>query len=230
MERDQLEAWLRHGLSLDRMGELAGKHPSTISYWLKKYGLVANGRDKHAARGGVDRHQLTALVMQGRPIRAIAEELGVSAATVRHWIARYELPQPLDIRRADLHRALEQGLTTVVRECPQHGEVEFAVIGRERRLRCKKCRSEAVSRRRQRVKQILVEEAGGRCELCGYDRCARALEFHHRDPALKSFGIAMTGVTRSLAKARAEVAKCILLCSNCHAQVEAGITALPIQS
>jgi hypothetical protein len=87
-----------------------------------------------------------------------------------------------------------------------------------------------VARRRQKVKRLLVEEAGGRCELCGYDTCVRALEFHHRDPANKAFGIAMAGITRSIDKLRAEAEKCILLCSNCHAQVEAGITEVPLQS
>jgi hypothetical protein len=43
----------------------------------------------------------------------------------------------------------------------------FAIVGSEQRLRCKRCRSEAVAKRRKRVKQILVEESGGRCALCG---------------------------------------------------------------
>ena len=230
MDCDQLETWLEHGLSLDRIGELVGRHPSTVSYWLKKYGLVPNGHDKHTAKGGVDREVLELLVSEGQPIRAIADELGVSAATVRHWIDRYDLPQPVDVRRGDIDDLLRRRVTTVARRCRHHGWAEFAVVGRERRLRCKKCRSEAVARRRQKVKQILVEEAGGRCELCGYGMCVRALEFHHRDPSLKSFGIARAGVTRSIEKVRAEVSKCILLCANCHAQVEAGVTELPLQS
>jgi hypothetical protein len=36
----------------------------------------------------------------------------------------------------------------------------------------------------------------------------------------------MQGVTRSLAAARVEMAKCVLLCANCHAEVELGITTL----
>jgi hypothetical protein len=73
-----------------------------------------------------------------------------------------------------------------------------------------------------------VEGAGGCCAICGYARCLRALEFHHRDPAQKAFGVALHGVTRSLARARAEAAKCVLLCSNCHMEVEHGMTALPL--
>jgi hypothetical protein len=54
-----------------------------------------------------------------------------------------------------------------------------------------------------------------------------ALHFHHRDPAQKKFGIARRGFTRSIDKMRAEAAKCVPLCSNCHAEVEAGIATLP---
>lgn len=39
----------------------------------------------------------------------------------------------------------------------------------------------------QKVKRILVEEAGGCCVVCGYDRCIVNLHFHHVDPATKSF-------------------------------------------
>jgi hypothetical protein len=51
--------------------------------------------------------------------------------------------------------------------------------------------------------------------------------FHHVDPGEKAFAFSRHGVTRSLAAARAEAAKCVLLCSNCHAEVEAGTAKLP---
>jgi hypothetical protein len=76
------------------------------------------------------------------------------------------------------------------------------------------------------VKEILVTEAGGRCRICGYDRFVGALQFHHVDPAAKEFGLSLGGVTRSLDRARAEAQKCVLLCSNCHAEVEAGMASL----
>ena len=92
--------------------------------------------------------------------------------------------------------------------------------------RCNKCRAEAVSRRRRKVKQLLVQDAGGACKLCGYDRCIAALEFHHLVPAEKRFSLSHRGVTRSLAAARAEAARCVLLCANCHAEVEAGVATV----
>jgi hypothetical protein len=53
-----------------------------------------------------------------------------------------------------------------------------------------------------------------------------ALHFHHVDPRQKSFQLGVAGLTRSLAAMRAEAAKCVLLCSNCHAEVEGGIVSL----
>ena len=72
------------------------------------------------------------------------------------------------------------------------------------------------------MKQILVAESGGCCRRCGFAEHPAALQFHHVDPATKSFSLSVQGVTRSLAKARAEARKCVLLCANCHALVEAG--------
>jgi hypothetical protein len=67
----------------------------------------------------------------------------------------------------------------------------------------------------------------GGCLICGYDRCIAALQFHHVDPREKSFHVSRDGVSLSLERAREEARKCVLLCSNCHAEVEAGFTSLP---
>jgi 5-methylcytosine-specific restriction endonuclease McrA len=96
-------------------------------------------------------------------------------------------------------------------------------------VRCRMCRAEAVARRRRKVKRILVDEAGGRCRICGYDRCIAALEFHHIHPREKSFGLAQRGITRAIEKVREEAAKCVLLCANCHVEVETGAAELPLQ-
>jgi hypothetical protein len=68
-----------------------------------------------------------------------------------------------------------------------------------------------------------VREAGGRCHLCGYDRWVGALQFHHLHGEHKEFGLADRGLTRSLEAVRAEASKCVLLCANCHSEVEAGM-------
>ena len=83
-----------------------------------------------------------------------------------------------------------------------------------------------MTRWRRRAKEILVAEAGGCCSCCGYDRCLAALEFHHLDPRLKRFAVGGRGLTRSLEVLREEAAKCLLVCSNCHVEIEAGVRQL----
>jgi IS30 family transposase len=51
MDKGWLEERLTAGMSLEAIGERAGKHPSTVSYWLKKHGLKAAGGAAHAPKG-----------------------------------------------------------------------------------------------------------------------------------------------------------------------------------
>ena len=85
----------------------------------------------------------------------------------------------------------------------------------------------AVQRRREKVRAMAVEYKGGRCQVCDYDKCIEALEFHHLDPTQKDFGISHKGYTRSWEKVKEEVDKCILLCANCHREYHAGMLQLP---
>ena len=177
----------------------------------------------------MDRDRLQAYLDQGLSQREIAQAVGVSRSTVSYWIGRHGLSLPRAVRRAQVEQALREGRSHVIRTCRRHGETEFALVGSERRPRCKLCRAEAVARRRRKVKELLIEEAGGRCQLCGYDECIASLEFHHVDPKTKSFGVAQNGITRSIERVRAEVKKCVLLCANCHAAVEVGFKKLPVK-
>jgi hypothetical protein len=85
---------------------------------------------------------------------------------------------------------------------------------------------ERVATYRRRVKEAMVAEAGGACAVCGYDEYVGALQFHHVDPSQKRFNIARGGLTRGLDEVREEARKCVLLCGNCHAEVEAGLVLL----
>lgn len=212
------------GLSLDAIGELVGRHPSTVSYWLKKHDLQASGKGRHAPKGAIDRKKLESLVSQGLTLRQMATRLDRSATTVRHWLRKYDLETA---KRKRFRNA--SGVRKVSACCKRHGRSEFVLEGRGY-YRCARCRAEAAGRWRRIVKRKLVEEAGGRCVICGYARCQRALQFHHLDPASKEFHLGHGGHTRALSRSRAEAKKCALLCANCHAEVEAGLTAMPLDS
>jgi hypothetical protein len=88
------------------------------------------------------------------------------------------------------------------------------------------CVGEAVTRRKQKVKRLLVDEAGGCCVICAYDSCVVNLHFHHVDPSEKEFVLA-SSTTKSLARYREELAKCVLVCANCHGEIEAGLRVSP---
>jgi len=48
------------------------------------------------------------------------------------------------------------------------------------------------------------------------------LEFHHLDKETKSFGLSKKGIIRSWESIKKELDKCVLICANCHREVEAG--------
>jgi len=221
-----LEQCLKDEMSLDAIGRLAGKHPSTVSYWLKKHELVAIGRALHAPRGNVDPERLRDLVLNGATIREICDDLDAGYSTVRHWLKKLGLQTIRMERSARFAEAREVGITRTYARCNRHGHTAFFKRP-DGGFRCSRCNSVAVATRRRKVKRILVEEAGGACAACGYDRHPGALQFHHLDRNTKEFGLSRQGVTRSINAARSEAAKCVLLCANCHSEVEGGVLELP---
>ncbi len=225
MDREWLASQLDQGRSIESIAREAGRSASTVGYWVKKHGLRSAHAERHAGRGGVDRPTLERLVSEGRTVRGMADTLGVSPSTIRHWLRQHDLQTARQARYAATV-VLEHRPVRLVRTCPRHGKTVFARIGTGH-YRCRRCRAERVTERRRRMKLILVAEAGGRCRICGYDRYAGALQFHHPDPAVKRFAISLRGVTRALDVLRAEARKCVLLCGNCHAEVEAGLATIP---
>ena len=86
-------------------------------------------------------------------------------------------------------------------------------------------RQEYVQRYQMLRKIKAVNYLGGKCE-CGEEHPS-ALQFHHRDPDEKSFGLAAQGYTRSWKVVHAEAKKCALLCANCHADDNGGSNCHP---
>lgn len=107
----------------------------------------------------------------------------------------------------------------------------FSQTGKpEYRRRCQRCHNDYLNRRRSanrnrttqlallrkmKAKKRCVDYLGGSCSRCGYAECIKALTFHHRVPAEKSFDISQKQDFgwKTLV---AELDKCDLLCFNCH--------------
>ncbi|MFH1586349.1 MAG: hypothetical protein ABID38_00670 [Candidatus Diapherotrites archaeon] len=80
----------------------------------------------------------------------------------------------------------------------------------------KKKVAEYISSRRRKYKKKLVELKGGKCQICGYDKCMGALEFHHEDEKDKKISyIYNRGWDRILEEAD----KTLLVCANCHREI-----------
>lgn len=89
---------------------------------------------------------------------------------------------------------------------------------------CYTCMPEGVQLKRGDFLALLKKAWGGRCIKCGYDKCIKALEFHHLDPTKKDFTISNRSF--KLKEALEESKKCILICSNCHKELHAGLWTL----
>ena len=76
-----------------------------------------------------------------------------------------------------------------------------------------------VMKSQRRKKIFAVEAFGGKCELCGYDKCLEALEFHHLNKEEKEYKPSYIIMRWSWIRAYEELKKCILVCSNCHKEL-----------
>jgi len=84
-------------------------------------------------------------------------------------------------------------------------------------FRCKN--TTLVRKRRKANKQKAINLLGGKCKLCGYNKCNDALEFHHINPKEKEFMLSKVWNSKTWEKLLPEIKKCVLLCANCHREV-----------
>lgn len=91
--------------------------------------------------------------------------------------------------------------------------------------------SEHVKRWRRTMKERVIAALGGGCCVCGYNKCSGALEAHHLDPSQKEIAL---GTIQANPKAWSvivsEMRKCILVCSNHHKEIHAGIQIVPVNA
>lgn len=159
MTKEELQRYLAEGLSVERIAERVGRHPSTVSYHLKKHGLVPLGHDTHAPNQKVDPDRLRELIDAGSTFREAAESFGVSYTTVRHWVKKLGLESARMTRLRESSEAMSNGEMRTLLVCPKHGRTRH-FRRPDGNYRCAKCRTEAVSEWRRRVKRKLISEAG----------------------------------------------------------------------
>lgn len=70
---------------------------------------------------------------------------------------------------------------------------------------------------RQHLRELKVKIG---CKYCGYKKFFGALSFDHRDPKSKRFELSNCHKYRSWKEIKREIAKCDVVCLNCHAELE----------
>jgi hypothetical protein len=86
-----------------------------------------------------------------------------------------------------------------------------------RRHKCRACKRATQRRRKDRLLAALEAlKKTLRCTECGFGD-PRAFEFHHPEGKKKAFAVGdMVKDNRSLGAIEREIAKCVVLCANCH--------------
>jgi hypothetical protein len=147
----------------------------------------------------MDKILLNNLVEQGLSTRQIAEHTDKSQTAVRYWLAKH-------------------GLVTGKKHRCKCGETDPDAFFLGRFTACKKCRRQDANERLRLLKDKAIDYKGGRCEACGYNRCAASLDFHHEDPASKDPNWSKMRQW-SFGKIKKELDKCLLVCRNCHGEL-----------
>lgn len=138
----------------------------------------------------IAKNVLVELLEQRLPTDTIAKRLGCSPGNVLYWERKYGL------------------------------RPAFASFGSGRRTRSPKEMAaymiSSPTLRRRKLKARAIAHKGGKCLLCGYNRCNAALELHHLDKTTKAFGLSRRGVIRSWDSIKTELDKRVLISANRH--------------
>lgn len=164
----------------------------------------------------------------GDTLNSISSRLKISKATVSYYInraglSRYKTTTKITKELLDsMQRDYDTGIT--LKEISRKYKVNINRLQElNRHSPAPLSGYEILKRRRHKIKEILVKYKGGKCEICGYDKCIVALDFHHLNPEEKDFGIAQSTSYKNMDLLKLEVNKCILVCANCHREIHAGL-------
>ena len=122
-------------------------------------------------------------------------------------------------RKAISHKAVRLGFSrkgTLIRRLGD--PIPRNIIDKRYYLKNKDKIYQRKMQRRWRIKEKMVNLMGGKCNICGYNKCAAALEFHHKNKE-KDFEIGELIKNSSEQNVLKEVQRCILVCANCHREL-----------
>ena len=136
--------------------------------------------------------------------RQVASILNCSQGKVKYWVAKLNLKIEKEI------------------SCKICGEKDVTKFYKHKstgiRYRCKNCDNKETIKRFRRYKKEAVDYKGGKCSICGYDKCLGSLDFHHINRSEKDINWSKMR-NWPLEKIKKELDKCKLVCRNCHGEI-----------
>jgi transposase len=172
---------------------------------------------------------------EGKSYNEISKELNCSKATIsyhckREMINDIGLEQSKKLNSDEIELLKEYYKTHTIEQTSKKFEVSISTVKKYSNRKFinrteddrKKANYNHVKTFRKRTKEKAVEYKGGKCNICNYDRCISALEFHHLEPSKKDFTLSQS-MNIAWNKIEEELDKCILVCANCHREIHEGI-------
>jgi hypothetical protein len=160
----------------------------------------------------ITKELLMTLLDQGLSTRQIGKQLGYTSTGIRYYMKKWSL--------SSNHQSVRDKIcyhTDTHKQCPKLNEFDERPNGNVLSY-CRKCTNDNRYSIIKHHKLTIIQEHGGCCTKCGYNRNISALEFHHIEPEHKDFHFSNTKTT-NIDKIRAEMGKCILVCANCHREI-----------
>lgn len=159
----------------------------------------------------MDKHVLIELIEAGKSQRQIAEQLEVSQTTIKYWLKKFGL--------ATKHKQYAERSELSCKFCGETDEAKF-YRSKDGYMRgwCKKCHNKYAVQRFRKYKAQAVDYKGGKCEVCGYNKCLGSFDFHHKDPSQKDPNWRKMRNWK-FDRIKQELDKCMLVCRNCHGEI-----------
>jgi len=100
-------------------------------------------------------------------------------------------------------------------EKPSKDFIKFARNKSGLHSQCTPCRNATATKSKEASKAIILAAKAIPCADCGVQYHSCAMDFHHRDPSKKEYHMGRA-IGRRAEVVLKEIAKCDVLCSNCH--------------
>lgn len=161
----------------------------------------------------MDKEKLQHTLNTTKNLKEIAKEFNISITTVRYWISKHEIKKENTCLEnclvcAKKCKKLYCSLTCKKKDYYENNKEYLKTISKEY---CKN--------NREIFKKLAINYGGSKCKYCGYNNNYSALAFHHRIESEKEFNIdARVCNGYKYERLLKEIAKCDLLCHNCHSE------------